>query len=479
MAEVRTTFTSDDKEVQKSLTAMQKQLQALVEENRKLKTAGKEAGEALETAFDGLRDLAGTVTGIGGATAAVTALSQAFQELERHQKAARDAQLDAASPERAFMLNMIPKSEQEASAARERITSIARETNLSRADIYRIATPAVSATTSQEQLWAAVKLAAQVRPDDIGEAQAVAGGLGDIAKLTGSDNMNANFGLMAKMAGQARVDNLRSVAANLIPGAIGVKARGGTSNDAAALVTALTKSGADATGAQTGTAAIQLANQLADALPKLGSTDERIAFMVANAKEREKFIGKASFEQKAKAPVADLLRGGAGYRLYQEHKAGASTEAELQGMGLDALRAINTLPLQQTAELERTGKNANVRTDEAKLATGKGISLQENVREMRAKLGGPDAWIDWGFSWVPGLDTADRATFGDKRWAQTQLKGIESQLGTNKMLGMSPSEDTLKELEKITAELKAIANNTDQKQQNRRGLNIDGNAEGK
>ena len=45
------------------------------------------------------------------------------------------------------------------------------------------------------------------------------------------------------------------------------------------------------------------------------------------------------------------------------------------------------------------------------------------------------------------------------------------------MLGMSPSEDTLKELEKITAELKAIANNTDQKQQNRRGLNIDGNAE--
>lgn len=468
MAEVRTTFTSDDKEVQKSLAAMQKQLQRVTEELRKAKDESKAVGESQEDAFGGaaLNAVKSWAAGIVSATTVAAAFRAELEAIKKQQDEARKNQLSAASPERAFLLNYIPQSAGEAEAARGIVSDIAKRTGVSREDVYRVATPAVSATASEDQLWQATELALRVRPDDMSEASAIAGGLGDTAKLTGSGDMNANLGVILKLAKQARVQSLSAVSANLIPGAIGVKARGGSDAEATAAIAAFTKGSADATGAASGTSMIKLSNQLAEALPALGSFDERIRYMAANEDERTKFLKTASFEEKAKAPSESFLSGGSVYQNYLENLKGANSKEAFAQLGQQTIAAIDAQPLQQGEALNRGFEKTAARIGEQAFGDGSLASIREGIQKIRERTG------------VMGIEQMMGSMGGDV--LESTIRGREGYIGAvagqlENITAMQSDKEVVKELRALREQLLQQLNTTNENTAKR--INVDGNAE--
>ncbi len=130
----------------------------------------------------------------------------------------------------------------------------------------------------------------------------------DTRKQTGLGTDQA-LGFLFQMQDIARTKSLNDLATNLTPAVGGVMKMGTDRQTSGALLAALSHGMGDATGANTATAGLSLADQLRKFAPgqDLGKT---IASLQGDAQLRQQFLAGASFEVKARPAIEGLLSGG-------------------------------------------------------------------------------------------------------------------------------------------------------------------------
>lgn len=294
------------------------------------------------------------------------------------QKEIADLQKTTAQPQGNFLRNLGLASDEERKAAVAKIEAVSRATGVSQGTLYSAGSTALSAKgdLTNMQAFDAVQMAAQIAPDNPQEMASAAGGLLDLVGLTGTASSSHNAGFMLQMGAASRVKSLDQINQNLVPAAIGVKSFGGTAGEAASLTATYTQLMKDVTGAQSGTASISLAKQLAEFLPAtstyktdasgqkkldrrgtgLSETDERIRYMQQHPELLDQFMGQATFEQRAYSPTRDILtKGTTGASLFEQNIPGFS--GDLAGQAGAFIRGMGSEPLQQQADLTRRGLN--------------------------------------------------------------------------------------------------------------------------
>lgn len=298
-----------------------KEEQKLLDALQKTEQHSKGIGESLATAF--------SPTKIAGAVSAVMGVQQAIglvrAELAAAQKMVDDknvTQLTVGQSRNVLLRNLVGSSPDEIQSVQKAATDIAADTGVSEVPINAALAAAISATGGKNKL--AVSLVRQSakflkdRPDEIGD---FAGSLGDLTRVTGSDDPMVSMGLLAKTGQLSRITSPKLLAASAAPALIGATAFGGDARTGASLFAALTSGSGDFTGASTGTALIALASQLDDASKGKGSFEklfkpgeiagntllDRIRALQNNPELAQRFIDKASFEKKAQGPMQQLL----------------------------------------------------------------------------------------------------------------------------------------------------------------------------
>lgn len=218
------------------------------------------------------------------------------------------------------------------------VDDMSATTGVSTKDLYQRFGTGYSARgpLSTKAVEEAVRVSALVVPESAEEGTTFAGALLDLAKVTGSEDARANAGLLMSIGETSRVTDIGRLSKNLPPALTAIAAKGDTGQQAGAIFSAITTGMADPTGEQSKTAAISLAEQLAEALPEatqyafkkqtkggvtrevrevaaegtgLKTTMERIRFLQENAEAREKFFGNATFEKASAESIRQLLRG--------------------------------------------------------------------------------------------------------------------------------------------------------------------------
>lgn len=326
MGQVRTTFTSEDKDVQKALDNMTKAMERLRAENKKLQDESRNAAEERKRAMQEAKQQAEQEA---DATAAQTsrqrtlamaweatrkAISLVNQELERNaQIEARAAQaaLGVAQAEANALMNMGFVSPQEQQGAIRQLREIGASTGIGRTDLSHRLTQAASSKglLTGQQMLDTIRETARLTLDPVAGMKAV-GGANDLASLTGRpDDPKGNLGFQIAMQSMSRVADPNQISANLVPGALGLRAFGAKPEEAGALVATFTNIVKDQTGAQTGTAMSELGKQLNEFSPDKTVT-EAIFELQRDPKKRQQFWGQAHFEAKVQQGMLSLLTGG-------------------------------------------------------------------------------------------------------------------------------------------------------------------------
>lgn len=455
MAGIHLTFTGDDKDVAAVLARQERQIASLKEKLGQLGRESEKVGRQQEGMLtSGVQKLAGMAAGWVSVS---SALQLANAELRAHielQDRASSTQTQAANTQIKFLRNLGMVSGGERQAAIDRIGQISQRTGVTQRDLNLAASTAVSARgdLSIGQSLDAVEMAARIAPEDVGELTSVAGGLLDISSLTKTADMRHNAGFMTSLAAQARVTNLQSVSQNLVPGAIGVAARGGSAEEAAALVATLTSGMKDATGAMSGTAAIQLANQLATFTPAKGeSTAERLRHLQNNPALARAFLAQASFEQKSLASVENLLGLGRDRSLADLYERNITSFGDPTAMASNAeqfIAGIQGVDIQQRAARERSIARRSETADLANVA-GADESQAIGIMDRALQDAGFGVGRRWNDRWGARMDAALGITHDDV--ASSAISRLESAQGAGGL-----SERQVQLLQEAVNELKAM-----------------------
>jgi hypothetical protein len=462
MGQVRTTFTSEDKDVQKALDQMTKSLQKYVEENRKLKQETKQASESGKGFFESqARAATAMVAQYIGVRAVLQEVNRELERRSRLETEAANRARGAAATQSDFLNNLGLVSQDQQRAALARVRAIAQRTGRPEQDLYGAASVAVSARggMSVTQSLDAVEQAARLTTDPGSMAQ-LSGAFLDIASLTKTPQANVNAGFLLALQAQSRVASQQQIAQNLVPSALGIAARGGTPAEAAALASTLTSIMKDQTGAISGTAGIQLANQLATFLPEGGSTVDRIRALQQDPGRAQAFLEKASFEQKSRFAIEQLLSGGtAGAQLLEQNIQAFPGNQQL---GRDFERFIGNKQAVslQRSDLDRMRLGQVVEEFQLDNTQGqRAAAIREQLNQVLEEVGTPD-WFGYGpLSWR--MRDFNRAVAKGTEPAEAALGVLRRRSG---QLDIDDREQGLidrmiAELEKQTAELEGIRGN--------------------
>lgn len=464
MGQVRTTFTSEDKDVQKALDGMSKQLQRYAEENKKLKDQTKAGHETTKSWIgDTVAGLTKMVSGMAVFGAAIDVTNQKLQATVRLNKEAAQRATGAAATQSDFLNNLGLVSQKEQQSALLRVRGISQRTARPEQDLFGAASVAVSARggMSISQALDAVEQASRLTADPGSMAQ-LSGAFLDIASLTKTTKANANAGFLLQLQAQSRVASQQQVAQNLVPGALGVAARGGTAGESAAIVSTLTSVLKDQTGAISGTAAIQLANQLAEFGPTKGKTPiEALRFLQQTPGAAQRFLGTASFEQKARFGIEQLVTGESeGAKLLERNVPAFGQPAALSRDFERFVASKMEVPLQKTDFQRRLLQSERERSD---LANARGQLADEVRTSLERKLDelgvgdldipvigrqGPRAWRlrDFDRAIAGGADPVEAAkdTLGRATWAKN-VPGVG--LGDSQLQALDRINGTLGRIE--------------------------------
>lgn len=354
-----------------------------------------EAGESsfFATALGSSGQVLATITGvgtvIGGLALVVAQLKAEYDNLVQRQKTAADRQIDTAAAQHQAIAALGDDPTMNA----DQLTKHALDTSLSTGvipktifDAQANAISAKAALSAQEALDA-VSVAADANPyTGIAET---AGSLLDLKNRFGGGDPLKNI-TMAQLMGvsiggqqASRVKDPTAYATNAIPAITQLGAFKDTLQNSTALVAAFSTSMNDLTGASSGTAAIKLAKQLEIALPKLGTTMERIQYVQSPQGDalRKKFFspgpGKMDIESGAYKSVQELLSPG-------DNKTKANLDAALKSVpSLDNAEAVyrkvsanqKAQEIQKVARLDRQYK---VEAEAAQLADAAGAAASVN-----------------------------------------------------------------------------------------------------
>ena len=486
MANASVVWRSDDKEVIASLQKMEKEVERLRDENRKLKEIGKEAmasakagAEGASSAYGKLTEsIEGMVSGYLSVNAALELGNKLLQDKIDLQNKAADAQHSGAIAERSLLRNLGNISVAEQDKFLAGIKTISQETGVSQDMLKGTAAEAVSArgNLNFEQTLQHIKQAALMAPESASEQAATSRALMNAASITGSANQENNQAFLTDLMGQSPSSRLADISQNMMPGIAGVKGFGGTAQEAGALNTAMASAMKDATGASSGTAAIQLAKQIEKYTP--GGAADDIKYLQEHEAERKAFLAKASFEAKATAPSKDILTPGTDAAKLFAQNMQSFTPVGKEGEAARAyINRLNATPLQQAENFRRKFATESETRREEDLRSGDYARIRNAIEETASSAG-----IGYGERTM-AQKMAQIRGFADSRYGRdandnglVQLGLLKDSIANNRESGYStPAEaekqlNALKSIEAVLKEqtqaLKEIGGNQKQRQLN-------------
>lgn len=233
---------------------------AIAAEKKQLAETG-EAADKSGGMIGGLTGkMAGFVGGLTSASAVIALLKSEYDALIERQGRSRDAHLSLAVEQEALLMNLGDASAKDVT---EKIRSLSQSSGAKEVDVTRAVNEALAARAdlSLESVISAVGTASKVRKFAPTELAGLAAATIDTQKQTGLGTDQA-LGFLMQLQAQSRTKSLKGLAENFTPAVGGVMNFGADRQTAGAMLAALSHGMGDATGAQTGTSAIQLAKQL-------------------------------------------------------------------------------------------------------------------------------------------------------------------------------------------------------------------------
>lgn len=372
---------------------------AVREQTKLYQQAENAGGSYLATISSGTIQVLGTLTGvgtvIGGIAAIAGQLRAEYDNLVSRQKTAADKQIDTAAAQRAAIGNLGKDPTMNADQLNSEIEKISAETGVAPKDLFLAASSALSARGQLPAKAAldAIRMSAINSPDDTSGLAVTAGALLDLQKKAGG-NAKTNMGMILGGKQAARVESTQAFAQNVIPAAFQLQDFGDTQQEAMALMAMLTQSMGDTQGSMAGTAAIQLAKQLKEAMPKLGSTTARIKALQSDPKYaglKKKLLGTGKGalvgEAKAYTTYQGLLKGKdtTQGQLFETALGAVPTVATAEKVFDETQAAVNAQPIQQTATVNRAISTAADRVSLRDITGGlSGVSREGLQKILKA-----------------------------------------------------------------------------------------------
>ena len=298
--------------------------------------AGMNAGAASASTFgtkveSAAGSLAQFATGMLSATALVSTIREEYDRLIERQGKSASANIGLAGEQESLLANL---GGADAASVFKGIRTISADSNIKEADITRAVNESMAAKADMSvgDVMAAVSAATKIRKFAPQELAGLSGAIIDTQKQTGLGTDQA-LGFQLQMQSQARVKDLKSLAANFTPSVGGIMQLGADRGTAAAMLSSLSHGMGDTTGAASGTAGIQLAKQLREFGGEGSDIGETLKTIQGSAAVRTEFMKNASFEAKALPAVESLLSGGTQAKQFDAAKIA------FQGNPLDALQA--------------------------------------------------------------------------------------------------------------------------------------------
>lgn len=275
-AELKLTGKED---VTEKLFKLERQNLRLIEQNKRL---AQESKRATRSAKKGIREVKDETRGWGesllkigaGYVSVQTALRTviAYEQDLKKIRAESRRQYEGLASSQAGAINMLGDvTPEQVKAFIARVDKTAAEVKPvgGKAAFYRILEGTLSAAGDQDLAFRAAKLGAQLGPKSEEEAQAIAGGVLDLAQLTGeTKDLMKNAGFLIAATTQARVQSLQGMARYGTLAAGSIMSTGGTASEAMSLFTAVTKGMGDAEGRVAKTTSIGISDALAKFLPE-------------------------------------------------------------------------------------------------------------------------------------------------------------------------------------------------------------------
>lgn len=434
-------WNSDSSAVERTLESVQRGMEAIA---RKMDTVEQKSKKMTDTAKGGLADaaggalnFAGALTGVGSASAGVlmvaNALKAEYDELIRRQAETAKTQRGAGEAMREVRKAFQDDRTMTAAQMEDRVADVASRANSSVVTVAPAAQAAFSAKgeLTNAEAMSFVETAARLAPNNSGEMTTLAGRYIDVAKATGQKDPRAIAAWLNAVQRGSRIENMQNVGTNAVPAINSLLTVGDSPEQAAEMFNVLNQMMADKEGSQTRTAIVNTANQLQEFLPNLGNTPERVAALQRDAKLREKFFKKASFDAASGNFVKNWLSGDAKARGFQA-AAEASTPAldgRMAAQFEQDLRFINGGKFQGLVDAEQGGQ-----------AAAEKRALDDRIGGLRGQIRGE---LERGL-------TSTHQGFVEEAFGHDYLTMRRHDIRT--AAGVNPAEQAANELRRIVGE---------------------------
>lgn len=272
---LETKFSGDSSQLQAEYQKIARENVKLREEAKKTaeehERGGEKANELAERMNEFISEQIRGLVEMGAEWLTVhKAVELVSEELERQnelRKKALEFQTEAGAARPQLYRNLAGLSREEMAEVKEQLEllqtrySIPHEQTLDAAAVQAISATGGDTRKGLANLEQALRMVpdAAEHPDEL---ESLAGGLGDLAKVTSEPDPEKNLGFLLSVQHGARVTALKDASVNLIPAALALKQHGASVQEAFAVLSSLGQSIEDSEGAETGTGAIKFSEKL-------------------------------------------------------------------------------------------------------------------------------------------------------------------------------------------------------------------------
>jgi hypothetical protein len=345
----------------------------LEEVNRAQAAVGKTGQGVWSKMGNQVQALAMGMLGTAGLLTVFRAVSSELENMERRAASARNVAVDLSSARQDVVRNMPGADAETVKKTLGEGTSIAAATGVEERIIQSAMAQTLSATNVNIPASIdLVKTAATYMADRPEDIAMMAGSLGDMSKITGTMDAMTNLKYLEAAGAQSRIADPLLQARNMPRALIGLTEKGLSPEEAIALFGSITEGTADFSGESSGTAASQLAGQVLEYAKEQGITkkitnaggegsfSEILRYLQDNDQAAQELLDNASFEEKFKAPLLNLIGdGGSGIAQGYESRLQTMPKAEELTGTLEEIIARKQIdPLYGVAQASRVQDQA-------------------------------------------------------------------------------------------------------------------------
>ncbi len=362
----------------------------------RMNAAVRTVGEAQQQSFGpaSLANLQSYVMGLVSIQTVISVIRGEMEAIKREAEKTNQSQLTAFDARSVLKRNIASLGIEKARGLEKQADSLSGEIGIEQWHVDNALASAISTSDNENQALNRVRLASKYLPDSPEAFGIFAGSLGDLAAATRDNNDMRNLGFMLTVGAQSRVTDDQKLAEQLPKAISGAVTYGATPEEAGALFDAISTKTADTEGRTTGTAVLQLTEQMRDKV-KGGSFRERLGMLRADPELAKEFIEKASFEVKAKGAIEELIlnKDSLISRSYESLLGSFGTPESQIKTAEDLLSYLGEGRIAKTAGVERV---IGARTNQFRLSQDADLSdkSREDVVERSRQLTGRLSWTN-------------------------------------------------------------------------------------